>query len=127
MMNSKQIINDVKNNFNELTYTITYQDNIPVNMVGYYINTPLFVINFSDGTINFETLYNNTTYKTFIKTSINDAEKFLIESGGVSFYYHMNKGLLQQLIPKIILSFKKYYILNKKETISYDFCCGRRC
>lgn len=127
MMNSKQIISDVKNNFNELNYSITYQDNIPVNMVGSYNNSPVFVINFSDGTINFEYLYNNANYKNYIKPSMNDAEKFLIESGGVSFYYHMNKGLLQQLIPKIILSFKNYYITNRKENISYDFCCGRQC
>ena len=79
MMTSKQIINDVKESFKELNYSILYQDTIPVQMVGSYGNSPIFVIQFSDGTINFETLYKNESYKKFIKPKINEQEKFLVE------------------------------------------------
>ena len=63
MMTSKQIINDVKESFKELNYSILYQDTIPVQLVALYDNSPIFVIQFSDGTINFETLYKNGSYK----------------------------------------------------------------
>ena len=125
MMTSKQIINDVKESFKELNYSILYQDTIPVQLVGLYDNSPIFVIQFSDGTINFETLYKNGSYKKFIKPTINEQEKFLVESEGVSFYYVMHRSLIQKLIPKVILAFKNYYISNKKELIENDFLCRR--
>jgi hypothetical protein len=93
--------------------------------VGSYDNSPIFVIQFSDGTINFETLYKNGSYKKFIKPTINEQEKFLVESEGVSFYYVMHRSLIQKLIPKVILAFKNYYISNKKELIENDFLCRR--
>lgn len=125
MMTSKQIINDIKCNFNELNYTITYQDKIPVKLVGTYDSSPIFTVYFSDGTINFETLYKNNSYKKYIKPNVTDAEQFLIESSGVSFYYYMNRSLIKQLIPKIILALKNYYISNKLENLEYDFRCRR--
>ncbi|MBO7691866.1 MAG: hypothetical protein J6T10_04430 [Methanobrevibacter sp.] len=125
MMTSKQIINDIKSNFNELNYTISYQDDLPVKMVGTYESTPIFTVYFSDGTIDFETVYKNISYKNYIKPEVNDAEKFLIESSGVSFYYYMNRSLIKQLIPKLILALKNYYINNRMENLEYDFKCRR--
>lgn len=125
MMTSKQIINDIKSNFNELNYTISYQDDLPVKMVGTYESTPIFTVYFSDGTIDFETVYKNNSYKNYIKPEVNDAEKFLIESSGVSFYYYMNRSLIKQLIPKLILALKNYYINNRMENLEYDFKCRR--
>lgn len=124
-MTSKQIINDIKSNFNELNYTISYQDDLPVKMVGTYESTPIFTVYFSDGTIDFETVYKNISYKNYIKPEVNDAEKFLIESSGVSFYYYMNRSLIKQLIPKLILALKNYYINNRMENLEYDFKCRR--
>lgn len=124
-MNSQQIINDVKGNFRELNYNLTFQDDIPVKMVGTYENSPIFVINFSDATIDFEDLYNNVAYKKEIKPVVNECEKFLIESRGVSFYYTMHRSMIQKLIPKIIIAFKNYYISHRKEIIENDFACRR--
>ena len=84
-MNSQQIINDVKVNFRELNYNLTLQDDIPVKLVGTYENSPVFVINFSDATIDFEDLYNNDAYKKQIRPIVNESEKFLIESSVLVF------------------------------------------
>lgn len=117
----EKIINEVKNDYRELKYKITYQDDIPNTMVGFYTNTPLFVVNFSDSSINFEMLYNNEIYKKYIKPYINEQEKFLIESSGVNFNYILHRSMIQKLLPKIIISIKKYYILHRMESIDYDF------
>ena len=124
-MNSQQIINDVKVNFRELNYNLTLQDDIPVKLVGTYENSPVFVINFSDATIDFEDLYNNDAYKKQIRPIVNESEKFLIESSGVSFYYTMHRSMIEKLIPKIIIALKNYYISHRKETIEHDFSCRR--
>lgn len=124
-MNSQQIINDVKGNFRELNYNLTLQDDIPVQLVGVYENSPIFVVNFSDATITFEQLYKNDAYKKHIKPLISESEKFLIESSGVSFYYTMNRSMIQKLIPKIVIALKNYYISHRKETIENDFTCRR--
>jgi hypothetical protein len=125
MMKSQQIINDVKNNFKELNYSIIYQEDLPVKMIGIYETSPIFTINFSDGSIDFEDTFNNKSYKNYIKPTITDSEKFLVESSGVCFYYYMHRSLIQKLIPKIVLAIKNYYIKFRKETIENDFACRR--
>lgn len=125
MMNSQQIIKDVKNNFRELNYSVVYQDDLPVKMIGTYESSPVFVIYFSDGSIDFADTFENKSYKTYIKPNMTEPERFLIESSGVSFYYYMHRTLIQKLIPKIVLALKNYYIKNRKETMENDFTCFR--
>ena len=125
MMKSQQIINDVKTNFKELNYSVVYQDDLPVKMVGTYEGSPVFVINFSDGSIDFEDTFKNKSYKNYIKPVMTDPEIFLVESSGVCFYYYMHRTLIQKLIPKIVLALKNYSIKFRKETMENDFTCRR--
>ena len=47
-LNAEQIINEIKSNFNEMTFDIKYQDNVPAYMVGFYKNSHIFVFNLFD-------------------------------------------------------------------------------
>ena len=71
--------------------------------------------------MNFECIYMNKAYHSMIKNGLNESERFLIESGGVSFEYFLHKKMIQKMIPKIILNLKKFYISIRKETIENEF------
>lgn len=123
-LNTEQIINEIKSNFNDMNFDIQYQDNIPANLVGFYKNSHIFVLNLFDKSVSFQNLYQNYVYQKYIKPTMLNSEKFLVETEGVNFDYNLHRSLLTKLIPKIVLGFKKYYINNKQEMINEDFKCG---
>lgn len=123
-LNTKQIIDEIKSNFTGINFDIQYQDNIPVNMIGRYKQSHIFVFNIFDRSVSFNNLYQNYVYKKYIKPTILNSEKFLIETEGVQFDYNLHRSILIKLIPKIILGFKKYYINNMEDNINEDFKCG---
>lgn len=122
-LNAEQIINEIKSNFNEITFDVKYKDNVPVYMVGFYKNSNIFVFNLFDRSVSFKNFYQNYVYQKYIKPTMLNSEKFLVETEGVNFDYNLHRSLLTNLIPKIVLGFKKYYIKHKQETINEDFQC----
>lgn len=122
-LNAEQIINEIKSNFNEMSFDVKYQDNVPAYMIGFYKNSHVFVFNLFDRSVSFKNFYQNYVYQKYIKPTMLNSEKFLVETEGVNFDYNLHRSLLTKLIPKIVLGFKKYYINNKQETINEDFQC----
>lgn len=122
-LNTDQIISEMKSNFIGLKFDIKYQDNVPMNLVGLYHNSHIFEFNLFDKSVSFKNLYQNYVYQKYIKPTMQNSEKFLIETEGVNFDYNLHRSLLIKLIPKIVLGFKKYYINNNEEKINEDFKC----
>ena len=73
-LNAEQIINEIKSNFNEMTFEIKYQYNVPAYMVGLYKNSHIFVFNLFDRSVSFKNFYQNYVDQKYIKPTMIHSE-----------------------------------------------------